>query len=166
MESIQFFDDLSRALLGAFSAANALVLIDRCHEIIDRNGIHGAVFLADAAGNTANRALLSCGGAVFNRTAGNNIVARHGQNADDPLGADRRARAASAALVGIYHGNAVHDRDRVKLAGGNAGAKSHTSVGALLVASANLFCGDAIVRALVYVLIFCQYLRDYGDGNC
>ena len=107
MNSIQFLDDLSRALLGAFSAADALVLIDRRHEVIDGNGIHGAIFLADAAGNTANRALLSCCGTVFNRAAGNNVVPRHGQNADDPLGAYCGTCAAARTFCGINYRNAV-----------------------------------------------------------
>jgi hypothetical protein len=88
-------NDLSRALLGANAATDALGLVDRRDEIGHRDSTHGTVLLADLARDTAVVALLSCDRTRLDRMAFHTVFTRHGNQLDDMLRAQYLTRAAS-----------------------------------------------------------------------
>ena len=121
---MQFLNNLSRAFGSAEAAADALLLVDRCDEIVDLNCFNRAILLADLTSDTTCVAVFAGFSADFHRVAGDKITAGNRDERDDLPRADLRASAATGAFVRIDDGKPVLDVDRVKVAGGNAGTES------------------------------------------
>ena len=118
------------------AAADALVIVDRGHEVLDLDGFCRALALALHAADAADVADFARDGALVLIAAADehSLLIRH--LLDDFLRAGISAGHAADALVAVDLGNAVDDVHRAELAGSGAVAEADAGEAALLVALA------------------------------
>ena len=130
------------------AAADALVIVDLGHEVLDLDGVRRALTLALHAADAADVADLARDGALVLIAAANEhgLLVRH--TLDDLLRAGIGAGHAADALVAVDLGDAVDDVHRAELTGSGAVAEADAGEAALLIAlAAKEHGGLAILRA-------------------
>ena len=107
LDQIHEVDDAARADIGAVAAADALVIVDRGHEVLDLDGFRRALALALHAADAADVADLARDGALVLIAAADehSLLIRHLLN--DLLRAGLGAGAAADALVVVDLNNAI-----------------------------------------------------------
>ena len=112
----------------AFSATDALIVINGCDKISNRNGAVFANLLAFPATDTARFTNFTGFGALVGIFAGNNGTGIGVNNSYNLLRAGGNAFFAAAAKLFVHNGNPVNNRYRIVLANSGAVAESHTAV--------------------------------------
>ena len=82
------------------------------------------------------------------------------------LGAKICTSAATNAFAIIYNGKTVHYVNGIVFASRYTGSKTDATVGASFVAAAQLFGCNAVLRALVAILIFCGIAISRAHNVC
>ncbi len=146
---------LDRARLVAHSAADALVVIDLCAEVFDRDRTLGTNLCTFHTADTAGLALfsrLSTLVVVFAKHGGFRGVKREQLNKMSRTGFD--AHLARTAVVGVDSRHAVADENGVVLTNLDTVAEADTAVNAVLRSAEKLGRHFARVNAAVFKLFF------------
>ena len=177
-------DDVLGALLGAHTAALALVVINACHAVHNMDSVELTGALAHTAGDAGGGAQLVCHSTLILVGAHDHRLAGAGSvDHDDLLGADVGTGTTAGALVLVHLCHTVYDVDGVELthlgavaqtnAGEGAGlgaavqsCRSSTSLDALVVVGGFAVLGAALT--LHHSLLFygaCLAAHDLGNGS-
>ena len=145
-------DDVLGALLGAHTAALALVVINACHAVHNMDGVELTGALAHAAGNAGGGAQLVCHSTLILVGAHDHRLAGAGSiDHDHLLGADVGAGTTAGALVLVHLGNTVHNVDGIELTHLGAVTQTNTGKGAGLGAAVQCSSGCTGLDALVII---------------
>ena len=177
---------LDRTRLVTHSAADTLVVIDLCTEVLDRDGSFRTDLCTFHTADTAGLALFPCLCAfvvVFTKYGGFCGVKREQLNKMSRTGFD--AHFARTAVVGIYSCNTVADKDCIILTNLDAVAEADTAVNAVFRSAEKLRCHFARMNAAVFKLFLdiaavtlthdggnhrrdgaCLLAHDGGNGLC
>ena len=140
------------ALLGAHTAALALVVINACHTVHNVDGVKLTSALAHTAGDAGGGAQLVCHSTLVLVGAHDHRLAGAGSiDHDHLLGADVGAGTTAGALVLVHLCHTVYDVDGVKLTHLGAVAQTDAGEGAGLGAAVQSCRSSTGLDALVVV---------------
>ena len=146
-----YLNDLPRAFLRAYAAVRTFICIDVCKKVIYSDSTGFTVPFTEPASDTSHLTYIHQGFSLFVRIALNECLLLVRNQFDQMFRTGSYTFAASLAGFFVYDGNTVHDVDRVKGAGGHAGAITEAPVcTAFRTAVLHLACHNVHILSLPF----------------